>query len=352
MPLTTTQQGGGKRLATHLSEVETLPDGSFAIPHVAPGMYYAIASAPGYISPMAALGLTSEQLSRPDKAVKEQIAQNVPRVTVQANLPAVVDLTLQRGAAVSGTVLYDDGTPAAGLRVHLLVQHKDGQKQKWVEPRSGPVQEWTSAGFTTDDRGMYRMAGLPARVYLVSVDLSVKQTGFDLSPNGFGSANVSEFKIPVYSGSKLRARDAVPFTLKLGEERPGEDITVPLAKLHSVAGSLTAARDGHPLNGGTVRLLYEDDRSEAGTAKLGKDDAVWTLSFVPEGDYIVQAANGADVEYREFFFNDWSTTEIYTEEHTLHQYGVAEQPLHVESEMQGLAIAVPELGDKRAQGSQ
>ncbi len=101
-----------------------------------------------------------------------------------------------------------------------------------------------------------------------------------------------------------------------------------------------------------VRLLYADDRSEAGTAKLGKDDAVWTLSFVPEGDYIVQAANGADVEYREFSNPPGTTPPTRTEEHAVHQYGGAEQPLHVEGEIQGLAIAVPELGDKRAQGSQ
>ncbi len=342
-----------KSVSAHLSEVETLPDGSFAVPHVAPGAYYVFASAPGYVSPVAALGLTTDQLSKPDKAVKERIAQNVPRVTVQANVPAAIDLTLQRGAAVSGTVLYDDGTPAAGLRVRLLVRQKDGQKEKWVEPRSGPVQEWTTAGFTTDDRGTYRLAGLPARAYLISVDLSVKQMGYDLSGGGgFGSMQVGEFKIPVYSGSKLRTKDAVPFTLKLGEERPGEDITIPLAKLHSVAGSLTAASDGHVLNGGTVMLLYADDRSEAGTANLSKDDSVWTMSFVPEGDYLVKVTNGADVEYREFANPPGTTPPTHVDTHTVHQYGVAEQPLHVDGEVSGLAIAVPEQVEKRAQASQ
>ncbi len=243
--------GESKGIATHLSEVETMPDGLFSFAHVAPGIYYVLASATGYVSPMAALGLTTDQLLTPDKTVKARIAQNVPRVAVQANLPAAIDLTLQRGAAVGGTVLYDDGTPAAGLRVKLLVQQKDGQKIKWVEPRSGPVEDWISAGLTTDDRGVYRRAGLPARAYLVSVELNLEKVGYDISAGSFGTFPISAFKVPVYSGSKLRTKDAVPFTLKLGEERPGEDITIPLGKLHSVAGSLTAARDGHPLNGGT-----------------------------------------------------------------------------------------------------
>ncbi len=40
--------------------VETLLDGSFTIPNVPPGVYYVMASAPGYISPLAPLFVPSD----------------------------------------------------------------------------------------------------------------------------------------------------------------------------------------------------------------------------------------------------------------------------------------------------
>ena len=119
--------GAGKSVSAHFSGVQTLPDGSFTAPHVTPGTYNVYASAPGYLSPLAELGVTESQLHNPDKAVKEAIAQAIPRVTVSAGRAVSADLTLERGAAVSGTVLYDDGSPASGIQVKLLTKKKD----KW-----------------------------------------------------------------------------------------------------------------------------------------------------------------------------------------------------------------------------
>jgi hypothetical protein len=334
-----------KGVSAHMSGVQTLPDGSFSVQHVTPGTYYVFASEPGYVSPLAAVAATSDQLSKPDKATRAEIAKAVPRVTVQASVPAAIEVTLQRGAAVSGTVLYDDGSPAAGLQVQLLVR----QKEKWVEPREGPVQGTPST--ITDDRGVFRISGLPAREYLIAVQLSLNKTSYDVGDGGF-STYTDDYRIPVYSGNKLRPKDAAPFTLKLGEERPGEDITIPLAKLHNVTGSIAAARDGHTVNGGHVALLYADDRSEAANTKLAKGDTGWTLSFVPEGDYIVRVSDGADLEYEEIPNNPDSVPPTHTESHAVHHYGPGEQPLHVEGEVSGLAVSVPELGTKKAQGSQ
>lgn len=309
-----------KGVSAHLSGVQTAPDGSFVMTHVAPGTYYVFASLPGYVSPIATLDATADQLQKPDKALKEKIARVVPRVTVQSGAPAAIDVTLQRGAAVSGTVLYDDGSPAPGLPVQLLIHQKD----KWVEPRGGPVPNAPSA--TTDDRGQFRINGLPAQEYLLAVQLHVAKTSYDVNPNGFGFSSEGDYQIPVYSGSKLRTRDAAPFSIKLGEERTGEDVTVPLGKLHSVSGSLVAARDGHGLNGGQVRLLHADDRSELATTRLSKDDTGWTLSFVPEGDYILSISDGADVNYEEVANQAGSVPPTHTVPHVVHIYAAVEQP--------------------------
>lgn len=333
-------------VSAHLSGVQTLPDGSFILNHVAPGTYYVFASEPGYVSPLATLGVSGDQLSKPDKALKEKIARVVPRVTVQAGAPASVDVSLERGAAVSGTILYDDGSPAAGLKVELLVRQKDGKNDKWVVPRDGP--EPGTPSITTDDRGTFRIASLPAREYLLDVQLHLGKIGYDINANaGYGVFPEGDYQIPIYSGSKLRARDATPFTLKLGEERPGEDITVPLGKLHSVSGSVVAARDGHTVNGGKVTLLHADDRSEFASTELSRGDTAWTLSFVPDGDYILRVTDGADLEYEEVANPPGTTPPSDFKTHSMHGYGPGEQPLHVEGELSGLAISVPEPTEKK-----
>ncbi len=346
------QPSTGDKATTHLSSVNTLPDGSFALPHVAPGVYYVFASAPGYVSPLDGLSLSRDELLKPDKAVKERIAAVVPHVVVQANLAAAVDVTLERGAAVSGTVLYDDGSPAAGLRVLLLVRadSKAGDKAgKWVVPESGPVPG--VSGVLTDDRGSYRISGLPAREYLAEVELKMEKTSIEMNGGGYSKNGSGSMAVPVYSGNSLRQKDAVPFRIKLGEERPGEDLLIPLNKLHAVTGVITAARDGHVVNGGTIQLLYADDKTEAAKIDLIKDDTSFSLNFVPEGDYIVRVTDAADLEYTEVSNGVGVFPPTRTEMHAVHHYATGEQPLHVQGDVTGLAVAVPEKAPKAAQTS-
>jgi hypothetical protein len=67
-------------------------------------------------------------LEHPSEEDRKRIAATVPQITVEADLPASIDLRPERGAAISGTILFDDGTPAADLVVHALVRHTQGQK--------------------------------------------------------------------------------------------------------------------------------------------------------------------------------------------------------------------------------
>lgn len=102
--------------------VETLFDGSFSFTHVAPGSYYVTASYPGYISPSGTLFANEPQhgtvqlLDADQQAEKDRLLATIPQITVQPGLPVTVDVTLERGAAVSGNVSYDDGTPQQDLR--------------------------------------------------------------------------------------------------------------------------------------------------------------------------------------------------------------------------------------------
>ena len=56
-----------------------------------------------------------------------------------------------------------------------------------------------------------------------------------------GLSGLMRSSLMIYSGDATRKSEAVPFKLGPGEERTGEDITIPLSKLHSISGVVTAA---------------------------------------------------------------------------------------------------------------
>lgn len=206
-----------KQIESQSQAVQTLLDGSFILRNVSPGTYYVIASAPGYISPLNVL-LQAEKDAPGDEATKAKLAALVPRVTVQANLPASVNVTLERGGAVSGTILYDDGSPASGLRVSLLVR----RNEKWVEAPSVSMRQSVTST-TTDDRGSYRISGLPDQQYMTKVNLELSSWVYK-SYAGGGTAASSDniYSLSIYSGNKMREKDAKPFELNRARSGPAK----------------------------------------------------------------------------------------------------------------------------------
>lgn len=340
--------GKEKHVTADGEAVQTLLDGSFVLHNVAPGTYYVVASQQGYISPLAQLYVPQSDHSAPegDATKKPRIA--APRITVQSNLPVAVNVTLQRGAAVSGTILYDDGSPASNIGLTVLVRHKD----QWVSIPSSPIGN-TSYRAGTDDLGNYRISGLPAGEYLFKGSLSLSQSTYRTDEHGGTSMSMhSVYSLDVYSGGKTRRKDATPFTVSPGEERRGEDLEIPLSKLHTVRGNLIAAHDGHVLNGGRVSLLYADDKSIAANAALSKDEDGFTFSFVPEGDYILHVDAASDNDYVEVPNRDGNWPPSTTTTRVLRSYGQTDQPIHVGGDVSGLTVSVPDPPPQRAQSAQ
>jgi hypothetical protein len=147
----------------------------------------------------------------------------------------------------------------------------------------------------------------------------------------------------------MRAKDAKPFDLRQGEEQSGEDIQIPISKLHTVRGVVTA-RDGHALNGGQVTLLYPDDKTQVSEAKI-TSDAEFDFSFVPEGDYLLHVSNASDNDYKEIPSCQGCMPPTRTETHVLKSYGTAEVPIHVGDDVTGVSVAVPDLQPKAAAGN-
>ncbi len=319
--------------------VQTSIDGSFSIPQVAPGRYYIFAIMEGYFSPLAKLGISDSDLLNLDEATRTKLLAQVQTVVVEANLGASVNVSLERGAAVAGTILFDDGSPAPGLGVNLLT-HKQG---KWVSIQTGSADGLGVGSVRTDDRGHYRISGLPPEEEcLLKVEMSLGSNRNYHSKNGGSFYDLGTYTLAVYSGDALRPGSAKPFALKLGEERPGEDVVLPLSKLHKVQGVVTMQRDGHVLNQAALSLEFADDKSPAGKTKIGQGETSFSFPFVPEGDYILRVSGAADVRFEEVSNGPGTIPPTYSETHILHSYGSAEMPIHVDGDLLDLNIPVPD----------
>lgn len=326
----------------YTSAVQTLLDGSFTIPKVAPGAYYVVAYKSGYLSPLSTL--SEDALKHPTPEDHKRIAGILPRIVVEAGLPASVEVRLERGSAISGTVLFDDGSPASGLPVHALVRRKDGQKETWSPLRPMPFA--LMADVYTDDLGRYRLTGLQSREYMVEVVLQLQQMNFASAPGeSGGSSSINNVaSLSFYSGSATRKADAKPFKLSANEENSGEDITIPLAKLHTITGEIVAAHDGHVLNQGNIKLLDAGDKSEVETGKLERADGKFHLLFVPEGNYILRVDTAADVTYEDVPYPPGTMPATHEVTHAIHTYGDADQPINIHDDAPTVVVSVPEKG--------
>jgi Carboxypeptidase regulatory-like domain len=313
--------------------VETALDGSFAIPNVPPGSYYVAVTAAGYLSPRP----NEEDGNEPEPPpTTGQSPVAIPKVDVQADQIASIDVRIERGAAVSGTIRFDDGSAAAGVIVVVLHRSED----KWVASPTGDFGAFAMpSSLLTDDLGHYRIGGLRADEYIVQATLN----HLDLTPAGPDGSDFSgalRNSLAVYSGDTMHRSDAVPFKLGAGEERNGEDISIPLSKLHSIIGVVTAVSDGHPINNGHLEIEEPRDKESIVQAELSKD-GTFHLEGVPEGSYLLRVTNASDKQTQNVAFAGEHNV-VVNNEKTIHQYGDLEQPIKVEGDVPNLVLSVPE----------
>jgi hypothetical protein len=298
--------------------VQTAIDGSFVIPNVPPGRYYVVPALPGYLSPR--LNAEDDDDALPAAATGRPPVV-IPKVDVQADQAASIDVRLERGAAVSGTIRFDDGSPAVGIHIGLV---RIGQRK---EKTSNSEDVGVRGNETTNDLGRYRISGEREGEYMVEALLS----HVDLVPTasrGTPFSDTLRSVLIVYSGDATRKSAAASFKLSSGEERTGEDITLPLGKLHTISGVVTAASDGHPINSGNLALMSPEDKELVTDAEISSD-GTFHIEAVPEGSYTLRILGAHD------------TMNISGEKVT-HQYGGLEQPLKVEADIPNLVLSVPE----------
>ena len=156
---------------------------------------------------------------------------------------------------LSGSIRYDDGSPAAGISIQLLRLDKDSKKGADASADFRPMPFDSK----TDDLGHFRIAGLPAVTVIVKCTLRqvrwVKQQMAQRSilepADGEGRIEhdfTPEQTLDIYTGGVFREKDATPIKLPPGTDVSAADIVIPLDKIYRVSGVVTSLEDGHAVN--------------------------------------------------------------------------------------------------------
>ena len=238
--------------------VFTAEDGSFRLTGLSATNYRLSASLPAYV--MAPL--TGE-------AGEPKFFRNGDSVTI----------TLVKGGVITGRVTDANGQPIPGLQISAQ------------RLRNAAGKLLNNFGYTrrTDDRGIYRIFGLPSGVYVVRTEGS--ESGW--SWNADEQANDATIYYPSSS------RDAAAeLTVQPGVELSNIDINYRAEPGHKVSGKAFGATNGHSfmvylrLPGGET--IYENFRGFQGS-KL-EDGIGFELRGVADGEYELSAerTNGDD----------------------------------------------------------
>jgi hypothetical protein len=250
----------------------TADDGSFSFERLPPGRFTLAAAKDGYVS----MSYGATRTGRPGTGV--QVAE---RQAVR------VSLRLPRGAVITGTIVDVDGLPSQGIAVTVLAQ-------RYVGPQG--ERRYLAAGMPTlalsDDRGVYRIFGLPAGDYVVVAQPQTRQVGLPGSEVRTVSRGVISDKglilSQVFHPGATDVGRAARVTVRDGEERSGIDVQLQYVPLATIGGNASVGSGWNPAML-TMARTDEVPGFEPVRSARADADGHFTFNSVPPGQYRIFA---------------------------------------------------------------
>lgn len=246
--------------------------GAYEMKSVEPGTYLVSANMEGYLNDVR---LALSKLDHLNGSERAGLIAALAPVTVKPGGEVRKDVLLRRLGAISGRVTVDTG----GLPGRAQVT-------------ATRIGEDASRGVTVDDRGMYRIAGLPEGKYLLSILIHDARMGFKM-PKGGGLQMVPDSigttQLTVYAPEALDRADASVVEVKDGDEITDADINIPTRLLHSIGGVVMDG--GAPGAGVEVSFERTGGITEPHTA-VSLPDGSFRFDLLRPGIYKLRAGTG------------------------------------------------------------
>jgi protocatechuate 3,4-dioxygenase beta subunit len=277
---------------------KTDANGMFRITGVAPGRYVVSAAAPAYVS--------SERDSPFFRTGGRQL--NVGENEIIEN----IDIELKRGGVITGTITDSGGRPVVEEHVDLMRLDESGKPQYFY------LNNFDIS--LTDDRGIYRIYGLPEGRYLVSAGHSA---------DGASSPRPYQSRYPrIYHPDTTDQSQAKVIEVGEGSEATGVDIVLgDTKKTYAIYGRVVHGETGQPVPGAQVylSLIAPDGRavnSWSGIGEASNAKGEFRLQGAAKGKYAVFARpdQGADL-YSEPTYCDVIDSDVHGVEVRIKQGG-------------------------------
>ena len=159
--ITLVQLPGGRDLQSATDRA-----GRFVIRHVPAGRYYVIVNAPGIITPFSFMKITAD---KPEGWVGK-VGDYCTEVEVSDDNDVEVTVHARPGGVVSGKVSYADGDPAPNILINVF--RREGKELVPIFTGMSP----STGQNDTDDRGTYRITGLPREYYKAAAETTRRLT--------------------------------------------------------------------------------------------------------------------------------------------------------------------------------
>lgn len=297
--VTVTLAGGapaGSRVAV------TDDQGQFTFRSLPAGRFTLTASRLGYVT--AAYGATRGWRS-----------PGVPIVIGQGQQIANLSLRMMKGGVITGRITDPLGQPIDNLEIGIGEQRTlNGQMTITGVPANGGSASHSGPTTETDDRGVYRLYGLPPGTFVVSayrVNGEPSRTfepttssDLDWAKSASGAAGQASLPtpppiapnvgyVPAYYPGTTDPAAAAPVALAAGEERTGIDFQIDPVRFSTIAGIVTGP-SGEPVPGVTlfaVRVGAVTGGLSGGIPPNGWTDALgaFTIRGVPPGQFTILA---------------------------------------------------------------
>src|SRR5688572_1984716 len=247
--------------------VESDARGRYAIERLEAGDYRVRAFKRGFIGGRSGQAQSAVELLLSDSEPADAL------VTLRSGQAADgIDVTMVRGSAITGTVFDEFGEPVQGVAISVFELRAMGGRTRALRVAGGP-----GVSGRTDDRGQYRLFGLPAGTYLVQAaprDLITATTGY----------------VPQFHPGTPIIDLATPTKLAADSTATAVDVTLRPAPTRRIRGTLLDP-DGKPVR--ATLTLKASERSNAVQMEpvIGNANADGTFAFnnVSPGEYVVQA---------------------------------------------------------------
>ncbi len=273
----TLQQGESIVLEPTSVQAVTDSDGSYLLSGLKPGSYKVRPFAAGSVN-AADVPLFSMEKTRPEKTVHLEEGDRITGI----------DFSLSSGGVISGRIVDTDGWPIVAKRMRLFPENVPRQIPRQY---SSPVL--TNDG--TDDRGMYRLFGVPPGRYCVGVG--------EISADGRrGSATPMDFPMPVtYYPGVADLSQATLVEVAEGRETANIDFKVSrFLQGYRISGFMREADSNQPVPN-LAFLIYQVDenarpRGRSGFGKAG-GNGEFELGGLSPGKYELTLGPSLDASY-------------------------------------------------------